>query len=94
MNAGPRRARNKTVTSTGFLRERGGGRAANTYPAELVGALHAAHLDVSILSSGDDLHTVEVAGQDHHVAAGAVGLEGRTRGEGQSDPVVNVNTTS
>lgn len=39
----------------------------DTYPAQLVGALHAAHLYVSILSSWDDLNTVKVTRQDHHV---------------------------
>lgn len=39
----------------------------NTYPAKLVRALHAAHLYVSILSSRDNLHTLKVTSQDHHI---------------------------
>lgn len=48
-----------------------------TYPAELVGALHTAHLDVTILSSWDDLYTVKITGQDHNITARAIGLEDR-----------------
>lgn len=49
--------------------------AVNTYPAKLVGALHTAHLYVSILSSRDNLHTVKVTGQDHYITTWAIGLE-------------------
>lgn len=52
--------------------------AANTYPAKLVGALHTAHLYVPILSSGDNLHTLKVTGQDHHITTGAIGLQTQT----------------
>lgn len=53
----------------------------NTYSAELVGALHTAHLDVSILSSWDDLYTVKVTGQDHNITARTVGLRDRLEEE-------------
>lgn len=51
--------------------------AVNTYPTELVGALHTAHLDVSVLSSWDDLYTVKITGQDYNITARTVGLRDR-----------------
>ncbi len=53
----------KTKTACGSVSER----AVDTYPAKLVGALHAAHLYVSILSSWDNLHTLKVTSQDHYI---------------------------
>lgn len=41
----------------------------NAYPAKLVGALHTAHLYVSILSSRDNLNAVEVTSQDDYIAS-------------------------
>lgn len=55
--------RGKIKTACGSVSEG----AANTYPAKLVGALHAAHLYVSILSSRDNLHTLKVTRQDHYI---------------------------
>lgn len=52
-----------------------------TYPAQLMGALHTAHLDVSILSARDDLDTLKVTGQDDNVTAGPIGLQKQTTHE-------------
>lgn len=51
----------------------------NPYPAKLVGALHTAHLYVSILSSRDNLHTLKVTSQDHNITTGAIGLKKRMK---------------
>lgn len=45
-----------------------------THSAQMVRALHTAHLDIPMLSSGDDLYTLKVAGQYDDVTAGAIGL--------------------
>lgn len=63
--------------------------AVNTYPAKLVGALHTAHLYISILSSRDNLHTLKVTSQDHYIATGAIGLEKKgTWGGPKSDQAI------
>lgn len=61
----------KTETVCGSVSEC----AANTYPAKMVGALHASHLYVSILSSRDNLHTLKVTSQDHNITTRAIGLK-------------------
>ena len=48
-----------------------------THPAKLVGALHTAHLYVSMLGPRDYLHTLKITGQDDNVTARAVSLEDR-----------------
>lgn len=58
-----------------FRREKKGTQHMVTYPAQLMGTLHTAHLDVSILSARDDLYTLKVAGQDDYVTAGSIGLQ-------------------
>lgn len=51
----------------------------DTYPSQLMGTLHAAHLDVAMVSSRDDLDALEVARQDDDVAARAIGLQEREK---------------
>lgn len=61
--------------------------AVNTYPAKLVGALHTAHLYVSILSSWDNLHTLKVTSQDHHITTWAIGLEKKRAEEEETNQI-------
>lgn len=69
----------KTKTACGRV----SGCAVNTYPAKLVGALHAAHLYVSILSSRDNLYTLKVTSQDHYITTWAIGLKKKWAQEGE-----------
>lgn len=66
--------------------------AVNTYPAKLVGALHTAHLYVSILSSWDNLHALKVTSQDHYITTWAIGLE-KTWGQ-KEEPLSDLATTN
>lgn len=70
---------------------------SHAYPAKLVGALHTAHLDVSVLSSRDDLHTLKIAGQDHNITAGPVRLHThiytiKNIGQKQAGPQTHAHT--
>jgi len=46
-----------------------------SYPAKLLRALHTANLDVSILSSRNNLNTLKITCEDHDITARAICLK-------------------
>lgn len=47
----------------------------NSYPALSLGALHTTDLDVSVFSTGNDLHTFKVICQNDNVTTRAICLK-------------------